>query len=87
MMKYLDLKLTGGFDADDELFIGINAAYQVSNDAGFYGVASYPQHTVSDSFAVGLRGELFGLHDDSDDDLPLYSYNFNRKLHSRKFNN
>ena len=65
-----EVDYTGGFDVDDELFIGINAAYQVSNDAGFYGVALYPQYTVSDSFAVGLRGELFGLHDDSDDDLP-----------------
>ena len=65
-----EIDYTGGFDVDDELFIGINAAYQVSNDAGFYGVALYPQYTVSDSFAVGLRGELFGLHDDSDDDLP-----------------
>jgi hypothetical protein len=65
-----EVDYTGGFDVDDELFIGINAAYQVSNDAGFYGVALYPQYTVSDSFAIGLRGELFGLHDDSDDDLP-----------------
>ena len=65
-----EVDYTGGFDVDDELFIGINAAYQVSNDAGFYGVALYPQYTVSDSFAVGLRGELFGFHDDSDDDLP-----------------
>ena len=66
-----EVDYTGGFDVDDELFIGINAAYQVSNDAGFYGVALYPQYAqflkVS---AVGLRGELFGLHDDSDDDLP-----------------
>jgi len=65
-----EVDYTGGFDVDDELFIGINAAYQVSNDAGFYGAALYPQYTVSDSFAVGLRGELFGEHDDSDDDLP-----------------
>jgi len=65
-----EVDYTGGFDVDDELFIGINAAYQVSNDAGFYGAALYPQYTVSDSFAVGLRGELFGFHDDSDDDLP-----------------
>ena len=65
-----EVDYTGGFDVDEELFIGINAAYQVSNDAGFYGVALYPQYTVSDSFAIGLRGELFGLHDDSDDDLP-----------------
>ena len=40
-----EVDYTGGFDVDDELFIGINAAYQVSNDAGFYGVALYPQYT------------------------------------------
>ena len=65
-----EVDYTGGFDVDDELFIGINAAYQVSNDAGFYGVALYPQYTVSDSFAVGLRGELFGYHEKEVDDLP-----------------
>ena len=50
--------------------MGINGAYQVSDDAGFYGAALYPQLTTSDSFSIGLRGELFGYHDDTDDDLP-----------------
>lgn len=65
-----EVDYTGGFDLADDFFLGINAAYQVSNDAGFYGVALYPQLTTSDSFSVGLRGELFGFHDDSDEDLP-----------------
>lgn len=65
-----EIDYTGGFDLSDELFLGINAAYQVSEDAGFYGAALYPQYTLSDSFSLGLRGELFGLHDDTDADLP-----------------
>jgi hypothetical protein len=65
-----EIDYTGGFDLSDDIFLGINAAYQTMNDAGFYGVALYPQYTLSDSFALGLRGELFGLHDDTDNDLP-----------------
>lgn len=65
-----EIDYTGGFDLSDDVFLGINAAYQTMEDAGFYGVALYPQYTVSDSFALGLRGELFGYHDDTDDDLP-----------------
>lgn len=65
-----EVDYTGGFDLSDDFFLGINAAYTTSNDAGFYGAALYPQYTVSDSFALGLRGELFGFHDDTDDDLP-----------------
>lgn len=65
-----EIDYTGGFDLSDEFFLGINAAYQVSEDSGFYGAALYPQYTLSDSFSLGLRGELFGLHDDTDADLP-----------------
>lgn len=65
-----EVDYTGGFDLTEEFFLGINAAYQVSDDAGFYGVALYPQYTVSDSFELGLRGELFGLHVKDEDDLP-----------------
>jgi hypothetical protein len=65
-----EIDYTGGFDLSDNIFLGINAAYQTMDDAGFYGVALYPQYTVSDSFALGLRGEIFGLHDDTDNDLP-----------------
>lgn len=65
-----EVDYTGGFDLSEEFFLGINAAYQVSDDAGFYGAALYPQYTVSDSFALGLRGELFGYHVEDVDDLP-----------------
>ena len=65
-----EIDYTGGFDLSDSFFLGINGAYQVSDDAGFYGAALYPQLTTSDSFSIGLRGELFRLHAEDVDDLP-----------------
>lgn len=65
-----EIDYTGGFDLSDSFFLGINGAYQVSNDAGFYGAALYPQLTTSDSFSIGLRGELFGRHLKDGEDLP-----------------
>jgi len=79
-----EIDYTGGFDLSDDFFLGINAAYEttsylydddgdlVSDDFanGFYGVALYPQLATSDSFSIGLRGELFGIHAEEGDDLP-----------------
>ncbi|AOW22033.1 outer membrane beta-barrel protein [Urechidicola croceus] len=65
-----EVDYTGGFDVTDSFFLGINAAYQNSDDAGFYGVALYPQLATSDDFSLGLRGELFGNHAKDVDDLP-----------------
>ena len=65
-----EIDYTGGFDLSEDFFLGINGAYQVSDDAGFYGVALYPQLATSETFSIGLRGELFGLHADGADDLP-----------------
>ena len=65
-----EIDYTGGFDLSDDIFLGINGAYQTSEDAGFYGVALYPQLATSDSFSIGLRGEYFGYHDKDVDDLP-----------------
>jgi hypothetical protein len=65
-----EIDYTGGFDLTDSFYLGINGAYQVSEDAGFYGVALYPQLATSDSFSIGLRGELFGIHEKDVDDLP-----------------
>jgi hypothetical protein len=78
-----EVDYTGGFDVTDDFFLGINAAYQVKGDLyddngdiigadvsnGFYGVALYPQYKTSDSFSLGLRGELFGYHLDGGSDL------------------
>ncbi len=65
-----EIDYTGGFDLSDDFFLGINGAYQTSDDAGFYGVSLYPQVATSESFSVGLRGELFGIHEKDVDDLP-----------------
>ncbi|MEC3906505.1 outer membrane beta-barrel protein [Tamlana sp. 2201CG12-4] len=65
-----EIDYTGGFDLTDSFFLGINGAYQTSNDAGFYGAALYPQLAASDAFSVGLRGEYFSLHAKNVDDLP-----------------
>jgi hypothetical protein len=60
---------TGGFDATDSFFLGINATYNDTDGSGFYGAALYPKYTLSEKFALGLRGEYFGFHDkDFDDD-------------------
>ncbi len=53
---------TGGFNVSEKIYLGINAAYQTMNSKGFYGAALYPQYTISDTFGLGLRGELFGYH-------------------------
>lgn len=50
---------TGGADLSDSFFLGVNATYNDTDGASFYGVALYPQITTSDSFAIGLRAEYF----------------------------
>jgi len=79
-----EIDYTGGFDLADDFFLGINAAYQTSSyyydddgavlsddfENGFYGAALYPQYTISEEFALGLRGEYYGFHAEEGDDLP-----------------
>lgn len=65
----ITLDYTGGFDATEEFYIGINAAYKndgdvesaalFTTDRGYYGAALYPQYSFSDSFDLGLRAEYF----------------------------
>ena len=54
-----EVDYTGGFDATDDFFIGINAAYVDNEGEGFYGVDLYPQYALSEAFSLGLRGEYF----------------------------
>ncbi len=61
-----EIDYTGGFDVSDSFFLGINAAYNDNDGAGFYGAALYPQITTSDAFKIGLRGEYFAEHGDAD---------------------
>ena len=61
---YTQIDFTGGFDLSDSFFLGINATSADIDGAGkFSGVALYPQLALSDTFALGLRGEIF--NDDS----------------------
>ena len=55
---------TGGFDVTDSFFLGINATYNDTDGSGFYGAALYPQLTITDAFALGLRGEYFAQNGD-----------------------
>jgi len=51
--------LTTGHDLSDSFYLGVNATYNDTDGASFYGVALYPQYKTSDSFTLGLRGEYF----------------------------
>ncbi len=57
---YTQVDYTGGVDLGDSFFLGVNATHaSLGGDNSFSGVALYPQLTLSDTFALGLRGELF----------------------------
>ncbi|MEM7382628.1 MAG: outer membrane beta-barrel protein, partial [Bacteroidota bacterium] len=74
---------TGGFDLSDDFFLGINATYQDTDGAGFYGAALYPQLKTSETFTIGLRGEYFatseffgdvaGIGSDADGDGSVFT--------------
>jgi len=62
--------LTTGWDLSDAFYLGLNASYNTTSDAGldangasddqgFYGVALYPQYAISEAFTLGLRAEYF----------------------------
>jgi len=54
---------TGGFDLSDSFYVGINATTYEDDGSEWSGLALYPQITMSDSFAIGLRGETFDIKD------------------------
>jgi hypothetical protein len=57
------IDFTGGIDITDNFFLGVNATSYEDDGVEWSGVALYPQLTVSDSFALGLRGESFDIKD------------------------
>ena len=59
--SFFEIDFTGGVDLSEDFFLGINAAYLSLEDyaGGFVGAALYPQYTISETFAIGLRGEYF----------------------------
>ncbi len=52
---------TGGFDINETVYLGINAAYSNSNDgdSGYSGIALYIEKEFNDTFSLGLRSEYF----------------------------
>ncbi|RPG54212.1 MAG: porin [Flavobacteriales bacterium TMED96] len=57
---YTQIDFTGGFDLSESFFLGINATSADIDGAGkFSGVALYPQLALSETFTLGLRGEIF----------------------------
>jgi hypothetical protein len=54
---------TGGLDLVDSFFLGLNATYNDTDGASFYGVALYPQYQITDTFTLGARGEYFAETD------------------------
>lgn len=52
--------LTATFQLSEKFKLGLNAAdYSNTGDAGYSGIALYPSYAISDTFALGLRGEYF----------------------------
>jgi hypothetical protein len=60
-----EIDLTTGWQITDGFYLGLNAAdYSAPDNAGgFTGVALYPQYSISDGVALGLRGEYFAFKD------------------------
>lgn len=64
---------TGGVSLNKAFFLGVNATYNNTDGHGFYGAAVYPQYTVSEKLAIGLRGEYFGLFEKNIDDDTVFA--------------
>ncbi|HEY5918097.1 MAG TPA: outer membrane beta-barrel protein [Chryseolinea sp.] len=98
--------LTLGYNLSETFYLGANASYQTTgegevvtasgvddlgNDASsFVGFALYPKLTLSESFALGLRGEyfavtnghlgIFGLDDNGDGNVIEFTLSGNYKV-------
>ena len=64
------IDLTTGWQVTDGFYMGLNAAdYSASgSDAGYTGVALYPQLSLTDAIGIGLRYEYFKLKEYKDGD-------------------
>ena len=56
---------TGGLDITESFFLGINATKYEDDSSEWSGLALYPQLSMSESFAIGVRGETFDIKDDN----------------------
>jgi hypothetical protein len=57
------IDLTTGWNLTEAVYLGLNATSRTVDDGGFSGVAIYPKFTLSDAFALALRGEYFMVKD------------------------
>ena len=57
------IDFTGGIDITDSFFLGVNATSYEDDGGEWSGVAVYPQLSMSDAFALGLRYESFDIKD------------------------
>ncbi len=53
------IDLTAGYDLSKKFYLGVNASYNETGAASFYGAALYPKLAISDKFELGLRAEYF----------------------------
>lgn len=76
----LALDITTGWNLSEKFYLGLNTTYRTKakgetftgttvidtdeDSNGFYGVALYPKLTLSENFALGLRGEYFKVSKD-----------------------
>ncbi|WP_276366403.1 outer membrane beta-barrel protein [Chryseolinea sp. H1M3-3] len=100
------IDLTTGWNLSDAVYLGFNTSYQtvadgkivngnsiddIGGDAtSFFGAAVYPKFTLSESFALGLRGEyfsvkkdhlaIFGTDNDGDGDVVAVTLSGNYKV-------
>ena len=62
-----ELDLSTGYQITEDFYLGLNAANLSVNDndefGGFSGAALYAQYALSESFALGFRGEQFAFKD------------------------
>lgn len=86
---------TGGFKFSSNFNLGVNSTYNNTDGAGFYGLALYPEYTITDRFSLGLRGEYFkefeggvgafGLETNQDADVFEFTLTGNYKIDALTF--
>ncbi|MBK0381694.1 porin [Pedobacter sp. SD-b] len=84
-----EFDLTTSYQLTDKFMLGLNAAdYSApgSNNGGFSGVALYPQYSITDGFALGLRGEYFKIKDSAPEEaLTEFTLTANLKAGGLRF--
>ena len=75
------IDLTATFQLSEKFKLGLNAAdFSNEGDVGYTGFALYPSYAISDTFALGLRGEYFKSKEGSlDTDVTALTLSANLK--------